>query len=312
MANDLLHGLDYTTTTQNVEFYLNGEYMGVYLVCEQNEVGSTRVNIDASLTDDDGIIKADTGYFLESDHYVLSEGGVENLDYVSVNGQIYAIKSPDVDDEFYLEHHEIYASFIKNKLQTAIDAINLPDTPENYRLIRQCIDVDSFLDGYILDELFHLGDLEYTSFYLYYDSNDGLLHRGCVWDYDFSSGNLKYHEEACAPDTLWAVNISWYNGLLKHGEFLSAVSERLQTLKANNFLESYLSETIDRIYASEGSFERNFERWNVLGTVVWETSTTDEIAAIDTWVGQVEYLRSWLLESLDYMVSVYCEETSET
>lgn len=306
IANALLDGLDYTTTTQNIELYVNGEYLGVYLVCEQHEAGTNRVDIDEEMQDENGEVKANTGYLLESDAYVISEGGIEDQDYFIVNEQTYAIKSPDTEEAYYIEHKDEFVSFIKDKVQTALDTLQTENTPENYELILGCIDFDSFVDGYVIDELFHLGDLEYTSFFLYYDNRDGLIHRGCIWDYDFSSGNCAYHPSSCSPDSLWAVNISWYRYLLQHDEFVQAVAARLKTLEENETLRSYLDKEIVGVYAQSDSFYRNFLKWDILGTVVWETSCTEELAAIDTWEAQVEYLRDWLMESLSYLVSVYC------
>lgn len=53
------------------------------------------------------------------------------------------------------------------------------------------------------------------------------------------------------------------------------------------------------------SVHRNYEKWQTLGTYVWPNPP--ELVSINTWEGQVEYLRTWLLRSLDYMYNYYVD-----
>ena len=68
-------------------------------------------------------------------------------------------------------------------------------------------------------------------------------------------------------------------------------------------VEKTLINAIQSVYDCKNSFERNFERWNILGSYVWPN--TEEIVAIKTWEEQVEYVRKWLNDSLNYINSVY-------
>ena len=147
-------GLETTTTSVFIDLYLNGIYQGVYEVCEQNEAGKNRVEISESLD------TLDTGYLLELDGRIIGEGGVEGIDYFWLQGKSYAIKSPDTEDVDFTEEHNNY---IKNYLSNCYDAI----VDKNWTLITELVDVDTFARSYIVNEIMKVGDIGYTSFYLY-------------------------------------------------------------------------------------------------------------------------------------------------
>jgi hypothetical protein len=92
-----MEDLQYTTTVQFVELYLNGQYDGVYLLCEQTEVGSTRVDIS------DDLDNTDTGYLIELDARAPDEGTLDR-EYFTIDGTHYAVKSPDPEEDDYTTH----------------------------------------------------------------------------------------------------------------------------------------------------------------------------------------------------------------
>ena len=61
-------GVDWEPNSTSVELYLNGEYVGVYLLAEDIKVSGDRVDID-----DKNIDAADTGYLLELSNYASGE-----------------------------------------------------------------------------------------------------------------------------------------------------------------------------------------------------------------------------------------------
>lgn len=284
---------DTTTTVQSAELYFNGVYQGVYLICEQNEVGKTRVNIEDALTP----VAADTGYLLElNDSFTLEDDGIEGRDWFRINTLPYVIKSPDFDK--VTDESEIYkyVDYIKGYMQECDNAL----TSKNYASVQQFIDVNTFADSYILNELFKSVDVGVSSFFLYKDVN-GKLCSGPVWDYDVTCGNWDFSDSRYS-NVLWAKESNyWYAELLKYDEFVQLVSQRLENYKER--IINTINESIAGLSSYENSFLRNFERWNIMGQTIWYEPT--EIRDILTWQGQVAYVKNWLEESLDYMLSVY-------
>ena len=284
----VLDDLKFTTTTQFVDLYVNDEYRGMYLVCEQTEVGKNRVDIEEDLS------VADSGYLIELDFRALEEG-VEGRDWFYSNNQPFAIKSPDTEDELFTSAH---VDFIKGYLDACFSALK----SGNYEQVASLIDVNSFADSYILNELFKSTDVFQSSFYMYKDKG-GKLCSGPVWDYDLSSGNCMYNNGSTKTDNLYAKRNSFYKELLNFNEFNLLVKEKLNASKDMilNTIESELD------YAKENysrSAKRNFLKWDILGKYVWGNSK--KVASIKTWNGQLEYLEQWLNDSLDYMIEVYC------
>ncbi|MBQ7907369.1 MAG: CotH kinase family protein [Clostridia bacterium] len=277
----LFDSINCTTSVQFVELYLNYEYIGVYLLCEQIEVQETRVNID------DDLSKVDTGYLFEMD--ARGDG------YTFFAGQkCYVIKSPDTDDPTFTTEHK---NFIRDYVNSCLTAVNSDD----YTLVTELMDVESFAEAYVVFELFNCVDVGYSSFFMYKDAG-GKLCAGPVWDFDRSLGIVGHSSGAKNYDTLWAKEQNpWFNALLTHEGFVELVSQKI--LQYKDAILEKLDECYTYLYANRDSFDRNFVRWEILGTFVWPND--DELTALDTWDAQVEYTREYLKNSLNYLLSIY-------
>ena len=75
MAGQLFSNLEYTTNAVWMDVFVNGEYRGVYLLCEHVRVGKGRVDISSEYGEED------TGYLIEYDAYAK---GTEGIDYFDI------------------------------------------------------------------------------------------------------------------------------------------------------------------------------------------------------------------------------------
>ncbi len=284
----LLEDQHFTTEAEQAELYLNGEYMGVYLICEQVETGDGRVEISGFSDSPE-----QTGYLIELDSHVENEG-VEGTDWFSIADGLYAIKEPDIADKGFSDKHFAY---IESYVRECFDAVK----GENYGTVCDLLDIGTFADVYIVHELFHCCDVGFASFYMYKDAG-GKLSCGPIWDFDISSGNCNYNA-SFKPDMLWASTENvWYKELLGFKEFKDEVACKLR------LYETLINETIKReVYAVlpyYQAFDKNFERWHVMNRSVWPN--TDELAALKNWSAHMAYLQDWLNRSFEYMMQVYC------
>jgi len=267
---------------QFVELYVNYEYLGVYLVCEQIEADTERVNITKSAD-------IDTGYLIELD-------GRKDGRCFKISDEYYVIKDPDTDSDSYTDEHE---EFIRNYLIECKYTI----ASGSYDDVCKLIDVESFAESYIVFELFNATDVGYSSFFMYKDKGDK-LYCGPVWDFDRSLGIVGHSEGAKQPNTLWAKEQnSWFYGLLMHEEFEALVAKKLEEYSPK--INKKLDECYAYLHLNRDSFDRNFEKWQILGTFVWPND--DELTLLDTWDKQVEYTKTYLNQSLSYLESVYCK-----
>lgn len=284
-----LSELDSSPNCQSVEVYLNGEYRGIYLLCEQVEINKHRVEI----SEDETFV--DTGYLVEMD------GWTDTVQvYVPDNlnkSRRYTIKAPD-SDVITAEQKE----FIKQYLTDCMTAIQGDD----YQRVQELIDVKSFAQAYIIFELFKNPDVDYSSVYFHKDAG-GKLCCGPVWDFDMSIGNVNHKGDGVfkSTKTLWTKDrCPWFNELLRFNDFKKLVAAEL--LECEDKILDSLDENYNYVYAHAEAYKKNFEKWKVLGVNTW--TNPSYIVAIDTWKGQVDYTRTYLQESLAYLIEYYVTE----
>ncbi|WP_400237243.1 CotH kinase family protein [Methanomethylophilus alvi] len=281
-------GLEHTPSCLFVDLYLNGIYQGVYMVC--NRIGIESASVDIPYITED---PADSGYIVEMDGWISGEG-TEETDYFVLDGNCYAIKDPDVTDPLWTAEH---FSFIKGRVREAYDAVASGDVAR----MEGCIDVESFALTYIVNELFNTEDIAWSSFYMYYDPADGLIHSGPVWDFDTSSGNSR--SEAADPECLYASYMNkWYAGLLRTDGFAEMVGDLLSLNRQT--IADTMDADMEYLRSHRYDFEHNFDRWGVLGSTIWANPV--EFVHLRTWESHADYLYGWLTASLDHVCSVYC------
>jgi hypothetical protein len=275
-------GMAFSPSATFADVYLNGEYIGNYLVTDQIEVSSNRVDIDKNSTE------VDTGYLLEMDlRLIETPEGVENVDYFYVYGRPYAIKSPKTDDIYYtVDQFNYISDYI----------VTVHETLMNGDDFSELIDLNSFVDWFLIEELFKNVDSGYSSVYMYKDSGQPLK-MGPIWDMDLSSGNQQPQLSAQMRSPIgWYTSLPeknvWFHYLMNYEDFREAVKTRWDEWYAED-----IPELIASIYPLTDSiaYSRylNFQRWDVIGTNN-EWYTNPEILALDTYEEQVKYLVDYL------------------
>lgn len=279
----------YTTSAQCAVVYLNGTYQGVYLVCEQVEIGPDRVGE----TDKDYSVPESSGYLLEQ--FINNWDGKEGeqgTDYLTVDGMNFSISG--TNNPTWTQANFDY---IDQYMQDTWNAISSGTWSE----VERYVDTVSFARTYVVQELFHNRDIPGASVYMYKEPS-GKLVSGPVWDFDNSSGNGTGLDNM-DPDTLWAGEVNrWYKTLLGYDQFRTLVGEVLE--QEHDSIVDAVNNQTDYVFQYRSDFEENFEKWPILGAMVG--SNPLQFLVLDDWKEHVEYLRDWLFESLSYMESVYC------
>ncbi len=274
-----LDGLDYTTSAQPVEVYLNEEYQGVYLLAEQVQVNEHRVNIE------EGSTEVDTGYLVEMDKYLTEDKDPSDVDFYA-NDRPYAIKSDVVNDA--------QKQYIANYIQTAYAAVESGDRAT----IEQYIDMDSCVDMYIMHEYFKNPDVGYSSFYLYKDKGSK-LYFGPLWDFDLGAGNDQRMGEGdptglfagVSTNLTWLEN-KWFTTLMSYDWFKTLVNERWQEI------QPIVDETIEQATFMTETYrpaiDRNFEKWPIYG--IKQNQEPVKVVGLMTADEHLDYLTDWLTQ----------------
>ncbi|MCL2527710.1 MAG: CotH kinase family protein [Defluviitaleaceae bacterium] len=285
---NLMSGLSFTPIPRPVNLYVNGEYMGVYLLTDERDVNPGRMqlewNEDPALSD----------FFFELDARA-SQGGVLGDTFIRVNGLSYDIRFPGSS-----RRTPGHVTYLSEYIHAVSDAVR----SQNFEDILQLIDLDSFVDFYIVQELFKDVDAaNQLSIFLHIQGQgqDRRLFMGPLWDFDIAAGNVLNQPLGRGPEDLFlAVFNYWYRYLMLMPEFHDAVAIRWNQVADNEIAQmlSHIRHTATR-YRAE--YERNFERHPIIGVEVWRFASPPEIIEIDSFMGHVDFLLNWLEARVEWM-----------
>jgi hypothetical protein len=255
------------------------EYQGLYVATERISRGAGRIDLPRSRRrpgDESGFIaKLD---WLDPDtrevHFTTPGGERVILVYPG---------SKDVTEE--------QLSYLEGYFEDFEESLSDPDAG-----YADLIDVESWVDGMILQELAKNADAYRSSTYLH-KFPGGKLRLGPVWDFNQAYGNASYDENASLVEG-WRVSRartgSWFRRLFQDEAFLSRFRSRYRALRdgpraplSDEAMLGFLDAEAARLREAAA---RNFGRWPILGTAVLGNSHPPP----DSYEGEVEYLKDWL------------------
>jgi hypothetical protein len=273
-------GLENTPNSTYADVWLNGKFIGNYLLSELIEASPSRVNINTDKGD----------FLIEREVERISEGTTYFT--TPIFKYRFGVNEPEEITNEQLEELLSFLGIVEKAIQT-----------RDWELFTSYVDEKSYIDFYILSELFKVVDIDYSSTRFYI--KNGILYAGPPWDYDLSSGNAdgefyytyNYHE-GIGPNSsyigLWC-NVNFYQYCYEFPEFTDALRVRykeLQEVIKNLYEDNSLGiNQIDLLLKKFGkSFDSNYT------TAGW-TLTKDfilERIPERNYKQNVEYLRGWL------------------
>jgi len=292
-------GLDYTSQFQFVNLYLNGAYQGMYLLGEQTQTGSTRVDIEE---DEEG--KVDTGYLIE-----LTGNGDPDED------RDFAINEVPAED-FGAGVTENWRSKIKGYLKTPemevctdqqvafisdyVNQVNHAILTQDWASFNTLCDVDSFAKYFIANTVMNNADAGYQ-IYTYKKENGGKLYAGPLWDFDQSAASNTH----CGDDyDKWytgTVN-PWFDSLSHWPEFLKLAKgiywehhDAVQEIVAYYTTAFYGENTYD--------YHANDVLWNSVEDDYWRIS--DTVKNLTSYSANFNHLNTWFKNRIAWMDEAY-------
>lgn len=287
LAKEVFNDIEYVTSAEWADIYFNGVYYGVYVVAEHVRVSDNRIDIESEY----GV--NDTGYLIEYDAYAM---GTENVDYFNINGVKYgfSVKSPDPDDYrdyVTLSNYKDQIRYIQGETQKMISAALNGD----FATFSALADVNSFVDMYLLHELYKNTDAGWSSFFIC-KKPGGKFYAVAPWDFDFSAGLHRgnptytgiyvsdsiFSESAHTASEMYIALMNSSKG--QNAGFVNAVKARWQVLapeiiKSLDNSTGILSDTI--ITQNNAALARNFNKWNGSnGETLWG----NEVRSLRTWL----------------------------
>lgn len=290
---DSLDGLLYTPNCLSVELFVDDEYQGVHLLCEDINVNKSRVAIEEK---PDEIENA--GYLIEMSRY-------DEDDSFAMDKETFGVKS-DLSQTESVKKSQI--EYISQYMTTCINLLKKGDQTE----VEQYVDLKSLLDIYLINEIVKNVDAGWSSFFMFKNTG-GKLSFGPPWDFDLAMGNansVKGFDSWAGICPFHVLNVNscsnpWFCYALAHKWFRDLVKQRWTAIqgKISKLPEIVTIEAESHIK----SYSRNFEKWkDILGKQSY--IEPKQISALITYKEHYTYLSDWLDKRIKWLSTYYSSE----
>ena len=333
-ANVLLENKYYSADCAHVEVYINGEYNGVYLLCEQTQINEGRVDIPEKK---DGDTSVEIGYLLigqggrtdepetvqvypgidvydrngdkrhfSSLNFALSGSGYTDAqkDYVSdyVSGVFKVVAEAVYNNNFYTLKRD--GTLVK---KTTFKGTTLRE--KQIETVNAVFNIESAVRMCVLDEI--AKNLDAMTFNMYVDlspSGDGRLTLAAPWDFDFAMANTHY-SSTHGTSGFYATNLTvsegmrtnlWHVMLGSIDWFEEMCSEVWKTHYAE--LKSIAFEVYSMSYIYSEAFDRDYANWGLpADRQLIHHHCVGDLNTFKKHLDAGEFLGNWLVKRLAWL-----------
>ncbi len=241
--------MEWAPDCRYLELFVNGQYQGVYLAIEPVTNGDARLRLSTF-----GLLSGETAYIVSRDRVGTDSNPLENYGktagYTSNDLYVeYPGKNKITDKEY------IWITEDMNRFERVLYGKDYKDPIKGYAAY---IDVDNFVDYYILNEVFMNHDASLLSTYAYKEMGDKL--KLVMWDYNNAYDNYQWFREDF--DEFLLLEVPWFDRLLTDRAFVDRVIERYTELRKGVLSEEHMLALLDGTNALLGdAIERNYKVW---------------------------------------------------
>ena len=293
LAMDLakLVEVQYALDTEMIDLWVDGTYIGNYMLSEKVEVNENRVNLKNKY----GVLaELDNLWYWKEDSFGTSE----------LNGTHFVLKDSVADDTDQENSNALRGfDIFMQKINAFEDALY---SGKDWSEVSSYIDVDSFIKMYFLQELAEDSDGCRSSFFLYSDGSKDVIHLGPAWDYDIAFGNFECEERGGNPSLDYIGKISTYLGLSSN-----VFTELLKYQEFRDLAVYYYSHSFKKIFSNidemieeyskklSSSANMDLSLWDTLG----KTAIDDTGSHVNgnSYREEVDYLKNWISKRVNYL-----------
>ena len=294
-AKALMENKYYSSDCTHVEVYINGDYRGVYLLCEQTQINRGRVDIpemeEGDTAVEQGYLMIGVGGQVDEPELITVRPEIDITDregrtryYGGINftlsgGTYTAAQKSYVADYVsgvfkvvaYAVYENRYYDLSRDGTLTRKTNFEWAKTSEEKQIetVSAVFNIEAAVSMCILDEI--CKNLDAMAFNMYVDlspEGDGVLTLAAPWDFDFSMANTHY-ATTHSYTGFYATNFSesegvrvnpWYVMLGSIPWFEEMICQQWQENYVD--LQAVVTEMISVNYAYDEAFNRDWERWN--------------------------------------------------
>ncbi len=259
------------------------EYQGLYLAAERISRGASRIDLPRSRRRPG----QDSGFIAKLDWL---DPDTREIHFTTKGGERVILVYPSARDAT-----EEQIGYLRTWVEDFEDALSVGEYGD-------FIDVDTWVDGMILQELAKNVDAYRSSTY-FHKFPGGKLRLGPLWDFNQAYGNASYNERAVAIEGFRVHRSrpgSWFRKLFENEAFYARFRSRYRELRSgplgDRSMFSFLDSEAERL---KSAASRNFERWPILGQVVLGNPDPSP----SSYEGEVSQLKTWIEERARWMDS---------
>lgn len=260
-----------------VEVVLNGDYLGVYQLTQHMELGSDRIDITEMEDTDNQGVELTGGYRLEIDGRLEenNEPGFRTQKNVPV-----VVKDPD---PMTAQQRNYIRSYVQ-QFENTLFGENMADPVDGYR---KYLDLHSFIDYYLVQELTRNQDVYWSSTYFTKERGEDQFRFGPIWDFDRSMGTEK--GVVPQPPDGWHARTkgAWTRQIFRDDTMLPELADRWNELKPS--FDAIVPQIVPLGQSLRPAIESDATRW---GYSMLESDSP-------------EFLRQWLTERIAWMDSQF-------
>ena len=263
-----------------VELYLNGEYVGIYLLTDQVDENSGRTDVKDNDVVESGV--REVPFLVELDAYAPEEGD-ENVDWFYVGGRAYTVKYPEADERYSNEQMEYIREYIE-KVEIYANAGDL-------EALSLLVDIDSFIDYFIISEVMGQPEINWKSVYMHKAVGEPMK-MGPLWDFDWACVGPEIDNYVGTVEDLRSQG-NWFSLMLDGSpEFRALVKDRFDEVRPA------LVAALDKAESESGElmpyFTRNHLKWHWFRLF---TSPESRFEDVITWTHErIDWLDGYFSE----------------
>jgi hypothetical protein len=291
----------YAPRTRLCELFINNTYSGVYVLTEKIKKDTFRVDV--------GKLEAH-----EISGRDLTGGYIFKLDKGDEPFWISPYPSLNNNDIRFLYHYpdpylmptaqKVYIKNFMTDFEDALDGDHFYDPVLGYK---PYIDVQSFVDFYLVNEISKNVDGYRISTYLHKDKDKldkvSPVKAGPVWDFNLGFGNADYYEGSVTtgwqsnhPADYWSTPF-WWNRLKEDPEYFNLLVDTWIEYRSTILSDARVNEVIDSLTTLlADAQQRNFNAFPVLSRYIWPNNYVG-----GSYENEITYLKNWILDRMAWM-----------
>jgi hypothetical protein len=312
---------EWVPDSKPVDLYLNGKYLGNYLLVERIAIAADRVAIN-ELNGNDPAENTEPGvtggYILEWD-FRAADGGSSAPDrYMNIGTRgLLGIKEPEDDrDREGANTGKGISTTQKNYITNYVDDCDTKLFSSNFTSDgaggwKSCIDEASAVDYYLAMEYMKPVDGNmWASVYMYKPQN-GKLHLGPLWDFDLAAGSATRSGNVASPSSWYLRNNlgvsaqqsskTWFNRLNEDPDFRAATKARWNEVQGSLAPSLFLNEQKNAIQTSANT---SFSSAPNGASHSYRISSYQVIKG-SSWISDFDHLKWWASSRKDWINSQF-------